>query len=117
MHYNDVSQFRECRELCRRLNLESAMNNEDLLQEILQETLHEIGLKETQSIASDVFIVKQGEVIMHFAESGKLKTNALRKITQLLRERGNDETKRILGNTATCLMEDYGIVLGGFKMP
>lgn len=113
MDCNEIPDFKRSRVLCRGLNLENELNNERLLKGIYFEAFKILGIT-PQPISPEVFVEKSGEVILRYAEQNKV--NA-RKVVALISSQ-NDKTEacKILGRTATCLMEDYGLLLGGLKI-
>jgi len=113
MRWDELERMQKSREICRERNLEKALNNPDLLQEVFDNILCEIGINKGQTVSSDVFEFKGGEVILQYAEIGKIDR---RKVLKLIADKG-EAAKQILMDTAICLMEKYGIIKGGPKLP
>jgi len=114
MLWNDIPQMLRNREVCRDTNLEDELNDLDILEEIYKDALCEIGITSSQPIANDLFIYKLGEVILRYAKNGKINS---RKTLALIAHHHERESCFILGCTAICLMEDYGLIKGGPKIP
>jgi hypothetical protein len=114
MRWNDIPQLSQSRAICKGVNLEDALNNFEMLEKIYNDTCKEIGLNSSQTIANDLFINKLGEVILRYAQNGKIDPN---KTLALINSQHGADTHFILGCTAVCLMEKYGIIRGGPKIP
>ena len=114
MLWNDIPQMSRNLAICRNVNLEDELNNLKKLEKIYNDTLREIGITSSQSIANDLFINKLGEMILRYAQNGKIDPNKTLALITSYHESG---TCFILGCTAICLMERYGIITGGPKIP
>jgi hypothetical protein len=110
---NDLRKFKESRRICRSINLEDELNHVKLLRKIYSDTFSLIGIT-PQPIAVELMVEKEGEVILRYATEKKIDAQ---KILALVAHHDKSEACRILGRTATCLMEDYGIFSGGLKIP
>jgi hypothetical protein len=114
MRCNDIERFQRNRGISKQINLEKALNNLDLLEDIYKDILHEIGIQDGQHISSDVFEYKGGQVLLQYSEKGKLDRQ---KVLSLITRFGPEQAKQILIDTTVCLMEDWGIIKGGIKLP
>ena len=114
MRWNDIPQISESRKICRSANLEDALNNETLLTSILSDTLEEVGLSSSSNISCDILFHKMGEMVLLYSKNDKI---APKKILALIAQYHEEKACLILGHTAVCLMEDYGLIKGGPKIP
>ena len=114
MLWKDIPQMSQSRVVCRDMNLENELNKLEMLEEIYSKTLKEIGITSDQSISSDILIDKLGEMILRYAEIGKIDS---KKTLALIASHHEREARLILGRTAVCLLEHYGLILGGPKIP
>jgi len=114
MRWNDIPQISESREICRRVNLEDALNHLTLLINIYDDTLQVIGMTSSDRISCDILFRKMGEVVLIYSTNRKIDPN---KILSLINQYHEEKACLILGHTAVCLMEDYGLIKGGPKIP
>jgi len=113
MLWNELRQLSRSRKICRDLNLESELNDTEMLKNIYLTTVGMIGLTQSQPISCDMFFEKMGEIILELAENGKISST---KTLALVNQYSERETRLILGRTAVCLLERYGFILGGPKI-
>jgi len=111
---NDLPEFKESRRICRDINLEDELNDLELLKKIYVDTFGLIGIS-PQPISADLLVEKEGEIILRYAAEEKI--NAQKVVTLLSKKYERTEMCRILGRTATCLMEEWGLIPSGLKIP
>ena len=111
MDCNTISQFVDSRRVCRDISLENELNDKKLLEKLYYATYKLLCIS-PQPIAPEVFAEKCGEVVLQYAKDGKIDA---RKIVALMATPHQDKLQacRILGYTAICLMQEYGILGGG----
>jgi hypothetical protein len=114
MKWNDYPQISNSRGICRRFNIEEDLNDSGKLEKIYIDTLKEIGITSSQSISNRIFIKVLGEIILRYAQKGEID---LQKISALGGQYNSQDVPIILGSAAVGLMEDWGIIRGGPKIP
>ena len=114
MLWKDIPLMSQNRVICRDVSLLDELNDPDMLEEIYYKTLREIGITSSQSISNDILLDKLGEMILRYAEGGEIDS---RKTLTLITNHSESEARFILGCTAVCLLEHYGVILGGPKIP
>lgn len=113
IRWEDFPQFSEAREICRQVNLEKILSDDQLLQQVFDDTIHEIGLPTPKSVSNETFIHAQERVILRYAGNGRIDS---RKAVLLINKYGQETACRMMAYTCICFMERYGIV-GGPKIP
>lgn len=114
MLWNDIPQLSQSRMICRTVNLEDELNHLSLLTSILEDTLQEVGITAPNTISCDMLFDKMGEMVLLYSRNNKIDPN---KILALITQHHEEKSRLILGHTAICLMEDYGLIKGGPKIP
>ena len=110
---NDIAEFKDSRRACHDLNLEKELNDPELLKRIHADTFNLIGIS-PQPLNADLLVEKEGVVILQYASE---KIIDARKIVTLLSQHSSKaEVCKILGRTAICLMEQWGLLQGGIKV-
>ena len=114
MLWNDIPQMSQSRIVCRDANLEDELNDATLLTNILKDTLDEGGITSSDHISCNIMFHKIGEVILLYSKNRNIDQD---KILALITQYHEDRACILLGQTAVCLMEDYGLIKGGPKIP
>ena len=114
MQWKDYPKVSKSLEICKGLNLLNELNKLKMLEGIYNNALKELGIDSSQRISNIYFVRALGETVLRFAQAGEIDS---KKTIALIRQYHEQETIEILGYVAVCLMEEYGVEIGGPKMP
>ena len=107
MQWEDFPQFQEARKICQEFNLEKALNDDELLQDIYDDTFREIGLSTPQGVNNEMFMRAQESVIFRYVIEGRIDS---KKMGLLVSRCGEGLARRFVVCTAIVLMERWKIL-------
>ena len=114
MQWKDYPKVSRSVAICKDLNLLNELNDLKRLEGIYSNALKEIGIDSSQRISNAYFIRALGETVLLYAQAGKIDS---KKTLALIRKYHEQETIAILGYVVVCLLEGYGVEIGGPKIP